>query len=126
MMMRWLLVSTILFAFIARDFDRAFIQLNYYLNTEAYAKNCENKSRPAMKCHGKCQMMKQLKAEEKKDQQQPGQKRAAGTEVLSSKSFFPVSVAPVCLPVITWHSRGADGLAPGAHPEIFHPPATLS
>ena len=41
-----------------------------------------------MHCNGKCQMMKKLKEQEKKDQQVPERKQENKTEPLSSKSFF--------------------------------------
>lgn len=44
-----------------------------------------------MHCNGKCQMMKKLKEEEKKDEQAPDRKAENKNElVLSSKSFYPV------------------------------------
>lgn len=43
-----------------------------------------------MHCNGKCQMMKKLKQEEKKDQQNPERKSENKNEIaLSSRSFFP-------------------------------------
>lgn len=41
-----------------------------------------------MRCNGKCQMMKKLQQEEKKDQQEPTRKSANKCDELSSKSFF--------------------------------------
>lgn len=63
---------------------------DYKANTNAYALNCENKARPQMHCNGQCQLMKKLKKEEKKDQENPDRKSENKQEVLlSSKSFFP-------------------------------------
>lgn len=43
-----------------------------------------------MHCNGRCQMMKKLKQEDKKDQQNPDRKSDNKDEVVvSSKSFFP-------------------------------------
>lgn len=61
---------------------------DYKINTQAYAKNCINKAKPKMHCNGKCQMMKKLQQEEKKDQQDPDRKGENKLNVLSSKSFF--------------------------------------
>lgn len=41
-----------------------------------------------MHCNGKCQMMKKMQEEEKKDQQVPERKFENKIDVLSSKSFF--------------------------------------
>ncbi|GAB2829956.1 hypothetical protein [Ferruginibacter profundus] len=78
----------LIIAFTAQAFSGGFVLLNYYSNTAAFAKNCENKARPKMHCNGKCQMMKKLKQEEKQDQQNPERKSDNKIEVLSSKSFF--------------------------------------
>ncbi len=77
-------------AFAAQTFNKAFVVVDYFANTRAYAKNCENKARPQLHCNGKCQMMKKLKQEEKKDEQNPERKVETKNEyVLSSKSFYP-------------------------------------
>ena len=96
--------------------------LDYATNTQAYAKNCENKARPKMHCNGKCQMMKKLKQEEKKDEQNPDRKLENKNEVvLSSKSFF----SSVCLlfteQEITYNTIPA-GKAIKMPRSIFHPP----
>lgn len=83
-------VSTILLllAFAAQTFRDGFVMLDYYTNTAAFAKNCENKARPKMHCNGKCQLMKKIQEEEKKDEQLPERKFENKIEVLYCKSFF--------------------------------------
>jgi hypothetical protein len=78
----------LLLAFAIQTFSGGFVVLNYYTNTAAFAKNCVNKAKPKMHCNGKCQMMKKMQEEEKKDQQLPERKFENKIEVLSSKSFF--------------------------------------
>ena len=46
-----------------------------------------------MHCNGKCQVIKKIKEEEKKDQEN-SEKRNAKFEVLSNKSFYPIMFAP--------------------------------
>jgi len=75
-------------AFALQTFSRYVIMADYNINTQAYAKNCINKAKPKMHCNGKCQMMKKLQQEEKKDQQDPDRKGENKLNVLSSKSFF--------------------------------------
>jgi hypothetical protein len=44
------------------------IYINFVANQDYIAKNlCENRNRPEMKCNGKCQLCKRLKAEDKKE-----------------------------------------------------------
>jgi hypothetical protein len=62
--------------------------LDYYANTNAYARNCINKARPAMHCNGKCQMMKKILEAEKKNAEKEAWKFQYKAEVLSSRSFY--------------------------------------
>lgn len=81
-------------AFVLQTFDRAFIVLDYNANIDTYIKNCENIAKPQMKCKGKCQMMKKIKEEEKKEKQNPDRKAENKNEVLlSSKTFYPEIIA---------------------------------
>lgn len=64
----------LLLAFGLQCFNKTFIVVDYYSNTEAYAKECINKNRPKMHCNGRCAMMKKLKADEKKDADNPERK----------------------------------------------------
>ena len=78
-----------LLAFASQTFYKAFIVFDYAANTKAYARNCVNKSRPKMHCNGKCQMMKKLQEEERKDAQNAERKSENKNEnILSSRSFF--------------------------------------
>ncbi len=89
LMFRQILAISFLLIFAANVFNRAVIVFDYYANTTSFAKSCENKARPMMHCNGKCQMMKKLQEEEKKDQQSPERKSENKAETtLSTKSFF--------------------------------------
>jgi hypothetical protein len=78
----------LLLAFVTQTFSGGFVLVNYYTNTTAFAKNCENKTKPKMHCNGKCQAMKKMQQEEKQDQQNPEKRSLNKIEVLSSGSFF--------------------------------------
>jgi hypothetical protein len=84
-------ITAILFlmAFALQTFSKPLLMFDYFANTKAYEKNCVNKAKPTLQCKGKCQMLKKLKQEEKKDQQNPERKAENKNEVLSSKSFYP-------------------------------------
>lgn len=100
--------------------NRAVIYIDYYANTGAYAKNCINKALPVMHCNGKCQMMKKLKEQEKKESELPG-KRIGFDEVISSKSFFSTVPAfnPAICPAYNLFTAGSLHNMPRS---IFHPP----
>lgn len=93
------LVTGFLFAaFILQCFSKNLIVADYYLNTGAYAKNCVNKSKPQLRCKGKCQMMKKLREEQKREEQQSERKYENKSEdPLSSNSFFASFTDPFIL-----------------------------
>lgn len=109
--------------FCMQTFSNAVIMAGYYVNTAAYAKNCENKSKPWLHCNGKCQMKKQLTDENNKDQQSPERKGGNKNEItLSSKSFFAtvnVFTAGIKHSYITPLSIG---YSVSRTLDIFHPP----
>ncbi len=118
-----LTVILFLLAFAAHSFNRAVIMLDYRLNTAAYAKNCENKAKPVMKCHGKCQLAKQVKAEEKKDQQNPERKLENKNEVTSSRSFFASYTVFFIASADCFNHYSIAALPATQAQDIFHPPA---
>ena len=96
---------------------------DYLLNTNAYAKNCVNKARPAMHCNGKCQMMKKIREEERKNQQDAERKAENLKQVLSSQSSFAK--------IVDLHLDSTERIqglfirsyyAFDRHLNIFHPP----
>jgi hypothetical protein len=79
----------LLIAFVTQTFSSGFVVLDYFTNTAAFAKNCVNKAKPKLHCNGKCQMMKKLQEEEKKDQQMPERKSETKIDLLSFTASFP-------------------------------------
>ena len=121
-MTRHILILVIMVAFAAQTFNRSVLVLNYYTNTAAFEKACENKPRPQLKCHGKCQLMKKLKAEEKKDRQNPERKAE------KNEYFLNADNAAVCCPAAN-HKITYQQFTPAAIRSrsfaIFHPPALV-
>jgi hypothetical protein len=87
-MFKNIIVIPLIIAFAAQTFSGVFIKLGYYINPDAFAKYCVNKARPKLHCNGKCQLMKKMKEEEKKEQENQERKLDYKITVLSSKSFF--------------------------------------
>ena len=111
-------------AFALQTFSRAFIVVDYVANTAAFAKNCENKAKPKLQCNGKCQMMKKMAKEEKKDQENPDRKAENKSEnVLSSKSFFtaesPVNTGTYVVAKYPIYTAAREIKMPRS---FFHPP----
>lgn len=87
-MLKQLLAFLLLVSLGIQVLSKSLVVLEYTFNKAAFAKNCENKKRPQLKCGGKCQMMKKLKAEEEKEKQFPEFKADGKEVVVSSKSFY--------------------------------------
>ena len=124
-MLRLLFFWILLSAFTAQTFQQAGLILAFTINPARYAKNCENKDRPQLKCGGKCQLMKKLHEEESKNQQHPQHKLENNQQVLFAVQFF------VVLPAFQLENN------PNAYPTLFpvptvnrsypffHPPALV-
>ena len=120
-------ITAIIFfaALLTQTFSRLFVVADYYTNTAKYAQNCENKAKPKMRCNGKCQMMKKLQQEEKKDQENPDRKADNKNEiVLSSKSFAPTLPKFSSIEIITkpQYPNIANSYTYNSTNSIFHPP----
>ncbi|NCI52015.1 hypothetical protein GWC95_18975 [Sediminibacterium roseum] len=123
MLFKQFLSAIVLLAICCQLFNRTAIVTSYYTNTAAYEKNCENKAKPQLACHGKCQMMKKLKAQEQKDQQNPERRSDNKNEVvLSSKSFY-LSVDFIVAEHILLHSVYQPGKESKMPRSVFHPPS---
>jgi len=61
--------------------------MSYYANPAAFAKSCVNKARPMMHCNGRCQVMKKIQEEERKEKEDLGRKAENKNEYWSSKTF---------------------------------------
>ncbi len=122
-MFKQVIAFLFLSAFILQVFSKVFIVVDYFTNTQAFAKNCENKAKPKMHCNGKCQMMKKLKQEEKKDEQNPERKGENKNEyVLSSKSFYPELKFAAAEHEITLFSKISGGKAIKMSYPLLRPP----
>ena len=121
-MYRQIAAILLILLFATYHFNRVWIVLDYVTNTEAFAKNCENKAKPQLHCKGKCQMMKKLKEEERKEQQNPSGK-ADKDEVVYAKPGG-TSLAFFSTVVIKSVVSFSDTSFPrGIYTDIFHPPA---
>ena len=124
-MFRSISSTILLIAFAIQSFHMGGIVVDYYLNTSAYIKKCENKAKPILKCNGKCQLAKKILEEQKKDEQAPERKLENKFEVICLKSQF----ATFSLQQYTLSNFYSPYLA---RPEpsvlirtIFHPPCLV-
>jgi len=120
-MFKQVTATILLMAFSVQTFSSPFIMLDYFVNTAAYAKNCVNKARPKMHCNGQCQVMKKIREQERKDQQDSQRKAENKIPVLSAVSFFcSVKFIPAVLKIKypPLNTRRTQGIALS----VFHPP----
>jgi hypothetical protein len=115
--------ALILLAVLAQTFSKSFIVAGYYANTQVYAKNCENKAKPQMHCNGKCQMMKKIKAEEKKNQD--GSERKTDNKI--DLQFFSPTHASMGATIAFDQPNNIqptyqNNTTIDRHTDIFHPP----
>lgn len=120
-MFKPVIASLFLLVFMVQTFNAPFILLDYMANTAAYAKKCINTSKPKLHCNGKCQMMKKMQEEERKDQQNSKQKSVNKIQVLSSGSFFSLLIIPA-RSSIKVRAYGSDFLTVDLSMAVFHPP----
>jgi len=124
-MFRHIVIIFLLLGFAAQIFNRSVIVLDYYTNTASFAKNCENKARPLMHCNGKCQMMKKLKEEEKKDQQNPDRKGDNKDQLV----YFSLSFSSFNFHnesnLTSFSSHFDTSFPKGICADIFHPPVLV-
>lgn len=122
-MPRQLTAILLFLSFAAQVFNQNIVVLDFYRNRAIFAKACENKARPMMHCNGKCQLMKKLKEEEKKNQQNPTRKSENRDEVVYCQAM-PVTPKLFAAPLLSCFSSCADTyFPPGNCTDIFHPPA---
>ncbi len=120
-MYKQIAATFLLLCFMAQTFSRAAVIGGYYINTADYAKNCINKAKPKLHCNGKCQLMKKLKQQEKKDAQDPERRSNGKENVLSSKSFF-VSLSFIKNISSPDHFDHCLSFPTDRANDIFHPP----
>jgi hypothetical protein len=122
-MFRQLTVILLLIGFAAQSFNLGWLVLDYSANKSSYQQHCENKAKPMMLCHGKCQMYKKLKSEHQKEEQFPETRGGSKIDVLCSRpevaipDLFAVEVPGLNCPLYV------QSFPVAATIDIFHPPA---
>lgn len=124
--LRKISTALLLTAFLVQTFSKPFIVADYYVNTPDYAKNCINKLVPMMHCNGKCQMMKKLQEQEKKEQESSERKLNGKTEVLSSNTSFASGIYLKVYPAKRVYAGFLTPLEKDLSFDIFHPPGSVS
>ena len=124
MILKQFSAAALLLSFMAQVLNSPFIVFDYYVNTAAYAKNCINKARTELRCNGKCQMAKELKQQEEREQQNPTGENIYKTPVsLFSKSWFTTAPVVMFSAAINVFPVFQDTHTIDVSLPVFHPPA---
>lgn len=112
----------LLLAFAGQTFRQEFYYVDYLVDKAEYAKNCINKARPKMQCNGKCQLMKKILEQEKKEQQKaPEMKLAGKIEIFPAKDHGTTTISPILI-ATHFYTLTNDGAPVDQVSPIFHPP----
>jgi hypothetical protein len=121
-----IIASILLFAFVSQTFNQGWYYVDYLIQKKEYMARCVNKARPQMHCDGTCLLMKKIKAQEKKEQEQaPEMKLAAKFEVLPTKPSFTLSADVLLTPTDQYFSILNSGAPIDQPSSIFHPPPVM-
>jgi len=124
-MFKYLVVIFLSVSLLVQTFSKFIIMADYQLNRAYIAKNlCENRNKPWLHCNGKCQMMKKMRQEEKKDEDNPSRKTEAGYELYSCNPLVQIVFkAPTITPCANGHIIASSPVDRTF--KIFHPPQTI-
>jgi hypothetical protein len=133
LLQRWflyhhLLAAFLLLTFLAQHFSANLVVVDYILRTDAYASQCINKARPALKCKGKCQMMRRMAEREKQSPVLPESpssfKLNIWCQALHEETVSIYAQIPDTKP--TWAEHRQNLLPIQTFAGIFHPPRLLA
>lgn len=122
-MIKKITTLVLLVAFAIHTFSRVVIVFGFYANQKVIAATlCENRNKPALKCEGKCHLTKQLKAEEKKDEQNPERKVENKPQDISSRSFYSTIASTNFTDTRNWQKSRDCGKPTHRSFVVFRPP----
>jgi hypothetical protein len=122
--MKFIVIPILVLLLMSQTFSHWFMVLSFKLNQSYIAKNlCENRSRPKLNCKGNCVLMKKIKQQEKEEQNSPVTlKLETSTVVISSRSFFTISLGNFSNDIPCTYFIGPGGKEIKMPRSFFHPP----
>ena len=107
---------------LVQSFNKLFIVLDFRLNRNYIAQNlCVNRNKPQMHCNGKCHMMKVMKQEQKKDQDNPERKAENKFELICAEYYQTRFNQGITITAINY-PRLKETIYSGFSTASFHPP----
>lgn len=120
------IIILILAGILTSSFSKVILFTGFIINQEKIIQqHCENKSKPSLKCHGKCHLQKQFKAQEKND----GDSRKNTSENFEIQLFSCHSVLKIkklTATAIRLHPTNKDSKKYTYKDPEFHPPCSTN
>lgn len=122
--MRFVITPILILLIMSQTFSHWFVVMSFKMSQDFIAKNlCENRYRPQLNCNGNCVLMKKLKQQEQQEQNSPvNLKIELATVVISSRSFFTISLDNFSNDITPTYFIGPDGKEIRMPRSFFHPP----
>lgn len=120
--MKHFLSIVLIFVILLQSFSKLVLLSNYLLNNEFITLNyCVNKSKPKLKCNGKCHLTKQLKEQEKQESSSKDNSKSVDEAQFCSE--YDHTILPRFIYVsISANWTYLNGETNTTSPSIFHPP----
>jgi hypothetical protein len=123
--MRLIAATILVLLVLTQVFSKWLLVAEYAVNKEFIAKNlCENKAKPKLKCHGKCQLMKKMAAEteNKNSDSGNGTVKSSLPEVLPFQDLSFISVMKPSAVRISHNTLYLLKSYTAPSTSVFHPP----
>jgi len=120
--LKYVALILVFLGLLVQSFNKLFIVLDFQLNRGYIAQNlCENRNKPQMHCNGKCHMMKVMKQEQKKDQDNPERKAENKFELICT-DCRQTTYTPAFIITAISYPRLKETIYAGFFTASFHPP----
>jgi len=120
--MRIIVAIILVVGLLSSSFSRLYLFSNYILNKELITKKyCENKSKPKLKCKGKCHLKKQLHEQEEKEGATKNTLKEVN-EILLISENNELKLLSIETPNASLNGKFIPSNLPKATHSIFHPP----
>jgi len=120
--LKYVALILVFLGLLVQSFSKLFIVLDFQLNRSYIAQNlCVNRNKPQMHCNGKCHMMKVMKQEQKKDQDNPERKAENKFELICA-DCPQAKLTPAFTFTAISYPRIKETIYAGFFTTFFHPP----
>jgi len=122
MLLKQFVAAFMIVIFLTQTFSNAIIVADYYLNTNSFATNCENKNKPQLHCNGQCQMVKQMEKEDNSSKafsnssKEKNELQFFCNDAFTTEIYFPIILTNYPNNAISFYMQQCIK-------SVFHPPS---